>query len=55
MRIEELRVRGETQQITVQSKASGVRSYQIVPAAAGRDLSQDRRNTGQRVWSVLSF
>ena len=55
MRIEELRVRGETQQINVQSKAGGVRSYQIVPAAAGRDLSQDRRNTGQRVWSVLSF
>ncbi len=55
VRIEELRVRGETQQITVQSKAGGVRSYQIVPAAAGRDLSQDRRNTGQRVWSVLSF
>ena len=55
VRIEELRVRGETQQINVQSKAGGVRSYQIVPAAAGRDLSQDRRNTGQRVWSVLSF
>ena len=55
VRIEELRVRGETREILVQSKTGNVRSYQIVPAAAGRDLSQDRRNTGQRVWSVLSF
>jgi hypothetical protein len=55
VRIEELRVRGETREITVQSKTGNVRSYQIVPAAAGRDLSQDRRATGQRVWTVLSF
>jgi hypothetical protein len=55
VRIDELRVRGETREIIVQSKAGNVRSYQIVPAAAGRDLSQDRRATGQRVWSVLSF
>ena len=55
VRIEELRVRGETREIIVQSKAGNVRSYQIVPAAAGRDLSQDRRATGRRVWSVLSF
>lgn len=55
VRIEELRVRGQTQRIVVRSKLAGARPYEIVPANGGRDLSQDKRTVGQRVWSVLSF
>ena len=55
VRIEELRVRGETQRIVVQSKVPGARRYEILPAPAGRDLSQDKRAAGQRVWSLLRF
>lgn len=56
VRIEELRVRGQTQRIVVQSKlGSQTRPYEILPANGGRDLSQDKRAIGQRVWSVLSF
>ena len=55
VRIEEVRVRGETQRITVHSKLPGVKAYEIVPASGGRDLSQDRRGAGQRVWSLFSF
>jgi len=55
VRIEELRVRGQTQRIKVQSKLGSVRSYEIVPTEGGRDLSQDRRASGQRVWSILLF
>ena len=54
VRIEELRVRGQTQSIVVHSKL-GARVYEVLPAQGGRDLSQDKRAIGQRVWSVLSF
>lgn len=53
-RIEELRVRGQTERIVVRLKDGG-RAYEILPANGGRDLSQDKRAIGQRVWSVLSF
>lgn len=55
VRIEELRVRGQTRHIIVRSKMAGARPYEILPAEGGRDLSQDKRAIGQRVWSVLSF
>jgi hypothetical protein len=55
VRIEELRVRGLPRSIVVQPKVAGVRPYEIVTGADGRDLSQDRRSAGQRVWQVLSF
>lgn len=55
VRIEELRVRGQTQRIVVQSKLGQARAYEVLPANGGRDLSQDKRAIGQRVWSVLSF
>jgi hypothetical protein len=55
VRIEELRVRGLAKSIVVQPKASGVRAYEIVTGQDGRDLSQDRRSAGQRVWQVLAF
>lgn len=54
VRIDELRVRGQTQRMTVQPKQGG-RAYDIVPAAGGQDLSQGRSTSGQRVWPVLSF
>lgn len=56
-RIDELRVGGETQQITVQPK-TGAPAYEVrpaegvrgaAPAAAGNDTN------GSRVWNVLKF
>ena len=55
VRIEELRVRGETRRIVVRSKVGNARPYEVLPAGQGRDLSQDKRAIGQRVWPVLSF
>jgi len=58
VRIEELRVRGQTQRIVVKPKNAA--EYEIVPAAGGRDPSQNRANSqpgaaGQRVWNILKF
>ncbi|MCW5659863.1 MAG: hypothetical protein KIT60_19365 [Burkholderiaceae bacterium] len=55
VRIEELRVRGQVQRITVSPKASGVRPYEIVPPDAGRDASQNKGLSGQRLWQLFSF
>lgn len=59
VRIEELRVRGQTQRIVVRSKLEGVPAYEILPAQGSRDLSQTpaatRGASGQRVWNMLSF
>jgi hypothetical protein len=54
VRIEETRVRGQTQRITVQPKLPGLPAYEIVPQQAGRSATQDAR-AGQRVWLDLSF
>jgi hypothetical protein len=56
VRIEELRVRGQTQRIVVQPKKGGA-TYEIVPADGGRDMSQSggRAAAGQRVWPMLKF
>jgi hypothetical protein len=51
-RIEELRVRGETQRIVVQSKVAGAPAYEIVPGNAGRGVAGA---AGQRVWHLFSF
>ena len=55
VRIEETRLRGAAQRITVQSKISGVAPYEIIVGPAGRDASQQRGAAGQRAWSILSF
>jgi hypothetical protein len=55
VRIEELRVRGQVQRIMVSPKASGVRPYEIVPSDAGRDASQNKGLSGQRLWQFFSF
>lgn len=52
VRIEELRVRGQTQRIVVRTKGSDARPYEIVPSDAG---DQRRASAGQRVWQILSF
>jgi hypothetical protein len=58
-RIEELRVRGETQRIVVSPKRGSTAPYEIVTADGWRDLG-DGANTsrgaaGKRVWNVLKF
>jgi hypothetical protein len=55
VRIEETRVRGQVQQITVHSKIGDLRPYDIVVGRGGRDPSQDKSAAGQRVWSLLKF
>jgi hypothetical protein len=55
VRVEELRVRGQTRRIVVRSKLPGVPAYEIGTAADGRDLTQDRRSEGRSLWQLLSF
>ena len=58
-RIEELRVRGQTQKVTAQPKNSKLPSYEIIMGDGSRDLSPGAGTTrgasGRRVWSVLNF
>jgi hypothetical protein len=58
-RIEELRVRGQTQRITVTPKVGTKQSYEIITGDGSRDLSEGASSTrgaaGKRVWHVLSF
>jgi hypothetical protein len=58
-RINELRVGGETQTITVKP-ANGMPAYEVVPANGARNRAIDGRDGGQgsvgaRVWKVLNF
>jgi hypothetical protein len=55
VRITELRVRGQTQRISVDTKDSGAPRYEITPQAGGSDPSAAKTGAGQRVWTVLSF
>jgi len=55
VRIEEVRVRGQVQRISVTPKAAGARPFEIVPADPARDISQQRGLTGQRLWNLFSF
>ncbi len=58
-RIEELRVRGQTQKVTVSPKNSKLPSYEIIVGDGSRELSpgpgSNRGAVGQRVWRVLTF
>ncbi len=57
--IDELKVRGHTQRITVKPKLTALRGYEIITGDGSRDLSDgantSRGATGKRVWNVLSF
>lgn len=55
VRIEETRLRGAAQRITVQSKVGNAREYEIIVGRGGRDPSQDRGAAGQRAWSLFGF
>lgn len=55
VRIEEQRLRGQAQRITVQSKVQGAKPYEILVAPGGRDASQDRGAVGQSAWSLFDF
>jgi hypothetical protein len=57
VRIEELRVRGQTQRIQVQPRKGA--AYEVIPEGGGRDISagpsSSRGAVGQRVWNVFKF
>lgn len=58
-RVNELRVGGETQNISVQP-SNGMPSYEVVPANGARNRRLDERDggsgsVGQRVWKLISF
>jgi hypothetical protein len=58
--IDELRVGGQTQAITVQPKGGALPSYEVVPQRADGQRASDQRDGlagsgGQRVWNVLKF
>ncbi|HET7527097.1 MAG TPA: hypothetical protein VFK10_14240 [Burkholderiaceae bacterium] len=56
VRIEELKVRGQVQRITISPKASGVRPYEIAPPDSGRDPSQPSKGiSGRSLWQLFSF
>lgn len=55
VRIEQLSVRGQVQQVVVHQKKGGAPDYQIVLPRAGRDGARERDAAGQRVWRLLSF
>ena len=55
VRIEETRLRGQPQRITVQSKLPGAKAYEILVAPAGKDPSQNRGAANQRAWSLFDF
>lgn len=58
-RIEELRVRGNTQRIVVTPKVGTKRSYEIIADDGSREMfdgaNTSRGAAGKRVWHILSF
>ena len=58
-KIEELRVRGQTQRIVVSSKVGPKTRYEIITGDGSRELSDGAGSTrgaaGKRVWNVLTF
>lgn len=54
VRIDELRVRGQTRRLSVQPKIKGMPAYELAAPEAGRDPAQDPK-AGQRIWFSLNF
>jgi len=58
-RIDELRVRGQTERVTVTPKVGLRKPYEIITGNAGRDpfdgTGGARSAVGKRVWNVLDF
>jgi hypothetical protein len=61
VRIEELKVRGETKKVTVKNKIAKAPDYEIVVTDAGRESAggtgtgMPKSGSGTRVWRVLNF
>ncbi len=61
VRIEELRVRGETKKVTVKNKKTKAPDYEIVVNDAGRESAGgtgtglSKSGSGTRVWRILNF
>lgn len=56
VRVEEVRVRGESQRIVVKLKGSAGREYDIVPSTGASDPSQRlKAPAGSALWRVFSF
>jgi hypothetical protein len=55
VRIDELRVRGITRKVTVQSKLPGAPAYEIGTVTDGGDVAQERRPAGRSLWQLWSF
>ena len=55
VRIEETRLRGQAQTVTVQSKLPGVKAYEVILPPLGKDPSQDKGAAGKRTWSIFDF
>jgi hypothetical protein len=57
-RIEEIRIGGQTQSITVQSKLGG-QPYEVIPAGSSRDLRSNHRSGtetgGRTLWRIGDF
>ena len=58
-RIDELRVRGQTQRVVVTPKAPGSKPYEIIMGNAGQAVPDGTGGAnsavGKRVWNLLSF
>ncbi len=59
-RVDEVRVGGQTQSITVQPKVEGMPAYEVQPASPIRGRPRDIREGldnpgGQRTWNLLRF
>ena len=58
-RIDELRVRGQTQQVVVTPKGAIDRPYEIIVGRGGREAGEGTGGAnsavGKRVWNVLKF
>jgi hypothetical protein len=58
VRIEELRVRGETRKVKVKQKHGPAPDYEILPPETSRNSaggSEQNLTAGRRVWRVLDF
>jgi hypothetical protein len=55
VRIEELRVRGVTQSITVNAKAGGTASRYQIRTGDGSDADRERHGAGRSAWRLFSF
>lgn len=55
VRIEETRLRGLPQRITVRNKSTGGSSYEILTGPNGKDPTQNKSTAGQSAWSLFDF